>query len=149
METTWYVIADSSRVRIFERQPHTQHLIEIENFVNPAGHANSVDLLTDERGRFFGKGERNQGHTADPHVFPVDHENEKFSKTLTHYLDHGRRIRLYQKLCLIAPPKFLGLIRNNLKKDVQRMVEEELPKDISSYTVPQIERYLQQKIGHA
>lgn len=149
MQTTWIVIADSSRVRIFERQAPQYHLKEIENFVNPAGHANSNDLRTDDRGRFYGKGERYQGHTADPAVFPVEHENEMFSKTLTNYLEHARNNHLYNKLCLIAAPKFLGLIRSNMKKGVQELVEDELPKDISSYTVPQLESYIEQKIGHA
>jgi protein required for attachment to host cells len=47
---------------------------------------------------------------------------------------------------LIAAPKFLGLIRSNLDKEVQKMVKEELPKDISTYTVQQIEEYIKQKI---
>jgi protein required for attachment to host cells len=146
MQTTWIVVADSSRARIFEMQAGQQHLREIADLVNPAGRADDNELRTDERGRFYGKGERNQAHTADPAVFPVEHENELFSRTVTHYLEEGRNQHRYSQLYLIAAPKFLGLIRSNLDKEVQKMVKEELPKDISTYTVQQIEEYIKQKI---
>ena len=142
MQTTWILVADSSRARIFEKHQAERHLREIEDFVNPAGRADSNDLRSDERGRFYGKGERDQAHTADPHVFPVEHENEMFALAVARHLDQARNAHRYQRLRLIAAPKFLGLIRGNLNKEVQELVVEELPKDISSFNLPEIENYL-------
>jgi protein required for attachment to host cells len=145
MDTTWIVVADSSRARIFELQEGEQHLREIEDFLNISGRADADDLRTDERGRFYGKGERNQAHTADPAVFPVEHENELFSRTITQYLDNARNQQRYTRLCLIAAPKFLGLLRNNLHKEVHKLIEEDLPKNISTFTRRQIEEYVKEK----
>jgi protein required for attachment to host cells len=145
-QATWVVIADSSRARIFETNTRRPHLLEIEDFVNSGGRSADIDLRTDERGRFYGKGERNQAHTADPQVSPVEHENEIFSRTLTRYLGNALQEHRYKQLYVIAAPKFLGLLRRNLDKAVQESVVEELPNDISNFTTAQIEEFMKQKI---
>jgi protein required for attachment to host cells len=142
MDTTWILVADSSRARIFEKKEQDEHLQEIEDLVDTEGRATSSELRTGELGRFYGKDERGQANTADPTVFPVQHENEIFSRTLTQYLDKGRNEHRYKRLYLIAPPKFLGLIRSNLNEQVEKLVEKEFPKDISTFTIRQIEDYI-------
>ena len=47
MRTTWILIADSSRARIFEKKEHEKHLEEVEDFVDSAGRATSNELGTD------------------------------------------------------------------------------------------------------
>jgi protein required for attachment to host cells len=44
---------------------------------------------------------------------------------------------------LVAPPKFLGALRHELDKEVEKLVVEELPKDISGFSAREIERYLE------
>lgn len=145
MQTTWIVAADSSRARIFEVQGAQDHLREIEDFANPAGRANDRELETDARGRYYGKGERAQGHTAEPSVDAVEHETDLFSKQVSAYLDQARVEHRYDKLCLIAFPKFLGLMRRNLSKEAQQMVEDEVPKDISMLDARDIEAYFRNR----
>lgn len=142
MQTTWIVAADSSRARIFELHGLREPLREIEDFVNPVGHAQERELDRDARGRYFGKGEREQGHTAEPHVDKSEHEAELFSKRVGEYLDQARVEHRYDKLRLIAYPKFLGLLRQNLSEEARRMVEEEVSKDISMMKAREIEDYV-------
>jgi protein required for attachment to host cells len=142
MQTTWIVVADSTRVRIFEKAAPKMQLREIEDLVNPSGHAEDKELETDERGRFYGRGEREQGHTAEPAVSAVEHENEKFSRTITHYLDKAHNEHRYDSLCLIAAPKFLGHLRSNLGKSTKATVIEEMSKDISAFSIKEIETYV-------
>ena len=148
MDTTWIVVADSSRARIFERIERQRHLREVDDFVNPAGRADATDLHSDERGRFYGKGERYQGHTAEPAVGPVQHENEVFARDVAQHLTKALGEHRYQRLYLLAAPKFLGLLRGNLHKDVQKVVEEELAKDISGLSLHQVEAYLRDRAGN-
>jgi protein required for attachment to host cells len=148
MSTTWVIAADSSRVRIFEMSASDQHLQEIEDLANPQGRATNRDLRTDGYGRYYGKGERQQAHTAPPHVDAVQHETELFSKKLGEYLDKARTEHRYDKLCLIAPPKFLGLIRQNLSKEAQKLVEEEMVKDVSWFDAKDIEKYIHDDRQH-
>lgn len=142
MPTTWVIAADSSRARIFQVSASDQHLQEIEDLANPQGRAANRELRTDGYGRYYGKGERQQAHTAPPHVDAVDHEIELFSKEVSQYLDKARTEHRFDKLCLIAPPKFLGLMRQNLSKEAQKLVEEELVKDISWFDAREIEEYI-------
>ena len=145
MRTTWILIADSSRARIFEKKEHEKHLEEVEDFVDSEGRATSNELRTDGRGRFYGKGEREQGHTAEPAVSPVEHENDLFAHTLARYLDDARKTNRYDRLYLVAPPKFLGLIRANLEDEVKKMVHGELQKDISTLSVQEVEGYVKEE----
>ncbi|HAT31160.1 MAG TPA: host attachment protein [Janthinobacterium sp.] len=145
MDTTWIVIADSGRARVFERGDTRKHrLRETETFINPGGRSDDKALRSDDKGRFSGRG--NHVNTAEPAVDPVEHENEIFARDLAHYLDSARNAGRYGHLCLIAPPKFLGLIRGQLHKEVQKMISAELPKDISNLTVAQVEAYLRENI---
>ena len=66
MRTSWILIADSSRARIFEKKEHERHLEEVEDFVDNLGRATNHELRTDGRGRFYGKGERDQGRGVVP-----------------------------------------------------------------------------------
>ena len=47
----------------------------------------------------------------------------------------------FDRLVLVAPPKFLGALRKELHKEVEKLVAEELPKDLSWLNAREIERY--------
>jgi protein required for attachment to host cells len=138
MDTTWIVVADSCRARVFEQGD--KHLREIEDMVNPGEHASN--MRKDGDGKLHGRNERIQGHVIAPPSVPVEHEDDLFARSIGQYLDQARTARRYGRLRVIAAPKFLGLMRSNLHKEVQKMVEQELPKDISMFSLHQIEAYL-------
>jgi protein required for attachment to host cells len=145
MQTTWIVAADSSRARIFEMQGAQDHLHEIEDFVNSAGRENAREINTDARGRYYGGG-RAQGDTAEPRVDPVEHETDLFSKRVSEYLDQARVEHRYDRLRLIAFPKFLGLLRQNLSKEAQDLVEDEVSKNITMLDAREIEDYVKTRL---
>ncbi|WP_158590459.1 host attachment protein [Noviherbaspirillum cavernae] len=146
MKTTWIVAADKSRARIFEVQGVQQNFREIEDFINPAGDMEQKDLLSDERGHFNGNGRAQQGSDAQPKVDAVQHETELFSRQLSDYLDKARMEHRYDKLCLIAFPKFLGLMRQNLSKEAQKLVQDEMSKDISWFNARDVEDYIKTRL---
>ena len=145
MQTTWVIAADASRARVFQLLGRN-NIEEIETFVHPEGRQKDRELRTDAMGQYFPKGAQGSnakmGHSAVEPTDPTEHEAEVFSRTLGDYLDKARTQRKYDRLCLIAPPKFLGLIRQNLSKDAQRMVDKEVPKDISWFNPRDIENYI-------
>lgn len=63
-----------------------------------------------------------------------------FAKRLGDYLDKARTSHRYDRLHLIAPPKFLGQLRKELGKEVGKLVVEELPKDLSWLDARELER---------
>jgi protein required for attachment to host cells len=142
MDIYWVVVADASRARIFQCYENGRAFSEIEAFDHPEGRAKARELGADAQGRYFGKGERNEAHTAEPRTDPVDRENESFAKHLAAHLERGLTEKKYQRLNIVAAPKFLGLLRGSLDKQVERAVAETHPKDLSALDARTIHAHL-------
>lgn len=142
MNTTWIVAADEHRVRIFEVEGAMTNFHEIEDFVNPEGRMREQDLRRDAKGRYFGMGEREQGHTAEPNVSKMQHDQDMFAKEIGAYLEKARAEHRYDKLRVIAFSKFLGLLRKNMSKEAQQLVVDEVSKDISGLAEKDVEEYI-------
>jgi protein required for attachment to host cells len=136
MPTTWIVAADASRARILQVADQ-ERLLEIEDLVNPEGRLQDRELTTDANPRLHGPG----GMSAREEPSAVEHSVEMFSKRIGNYLEKARTDHRYDKLYLVAPPKFLGLIRKQLGKEVEKLVTEDLSKDLSWFNAREIERY--------
>lgn len=132
METTWILAADSYRARLFELPPRGE-LREIGDFVHPAGRERERDLLADAPGRYFTKGRRDQTSANEPHTPAEQVEEEKFARQLAEELERGRTANRYDRLCLVAPPRFLGRIKEALGKEVGKRVSLTVPKDLASF----------------
>lgn len=65
-----------------------------------------------------------------------------FSKDLGHYLDKARGESRYERVYLIAAPEFIGRFRRDLTTEVQKLVADDLDKDISWFNVRNIESYV-------
>lgn len=146
MQTTWIVAADEHRARIFEVEGVESNFHEIEDFINPEGRMREQDLTSDAKGRYFGKGERVMGHTAEPNVSKTQHEQDMFAKQISDYLDKARMEHRYDKLRVIAFSKFLGMLRKNMSKESQRLVVDEVSKDITGFDEKEIKEYIRDKL---
>jgi protein required for attachment to host cells len=131
--TTWIIVADASRARIFETPNSGREINEIMDLVNPAAREPTRDIQSDAHGRFHAKGgaSTNISHSIERNQDAVEHEVELFAKRLSAYVDKARSEVRYDQLCLVAPPKFLGLLRGNLAKESQKLLKREIPKDLS------------------
>ena len=118
MTTTWIIAADSSRARILQVTDRQGALAEVEDLLNPEGRVHDRELISDAHARF-------SGPAGD-------------------YLDKACTAHRYDRLHLIAPPKFLGQLRKELGKEVQKLVAVELPEDLSWLNTRQIEQSLAQ-----
>jgi protein required for attachment to host cells len=141
MSTKWVVVADASRARIFEARTLGRGLREIEDFANPVGRAHSGDLIADSGGRTYASMGARQGKTQ-PRSDPVEHEVELFAKRLADRIEQGRVERRFERVCFIAPPRFLGLLRDKCCREIGKVVEFELAKDLSQLDAAAIDAHL-------
>jgi protein required for attachment to host cells len=161
MHTTWVLAADSERARIFELSDSDNTLQEIQDMVNPEGRQQEREVVTDREGRFGqganagsspanpGPGARNnQANTSEPQQSIREHDIEMFTKQVVRYIDQARNEHRFDKLRVIAAPKMLGLIRQNLSKEAQKMVEEEIPKNITGLEDHQLAEFLRNNKPH-
>ena len=139
MATTWIIAADESRARVLQVLDREQRLSEIDDLVNPAGRAQDRELQTDAEPRFNGS----QGGPASDseRQGAVEHSARTFAKEVGRYLDKARNEHRYDQLIIVAPPKVLGMMRKELGKEVEKLVADELPKDLSWFNAREIERY--------
>ncbi len=137
--TTWIIAADSSRARILQVTDRKQHLDEIEDLLNPEGRVHDRELLADGHPRFSGHTGGGPGSDREE-TSASEHATELFAKRVGEYLDKARTAHKYDRLQLIAPPKFLGQLRKELGREVQKLVAEELPKDLSWLDARDIEQ---------
>jgi protein required for attachment to host cells len=143
MATTWILSGDSSRARILQVLGRDR-LGEVQEFVNPAGRMDERELTTDAHPRFRGSA----GPASDrEEPGAAWHETEKFAKELDRFLDRARQERRYDRLFMLAPPKFLGLLRSNLGKEVEKLVGDDMDKDLSWFDAREIERFLKKPTG--
>jgi protein required for attachment to host cells len=141
MSTKWVIVADASRARIFEARALGRGLREIEEIANPAGRAHSKDLLADAGGRTYPNAGARQG-SAQPRSDPVEHGVEVFAKRLADRIEQGRVERRFERLCFVAPPRFLGLLREKCCRETGKLVEFELAKDLSQLDTAAIDEHL-------
>ena len=141
MTTTWIVAADSARTRVLQVADREKRLVEIEDFVNPEGRMNEQELTTGAEPRFSGHG-GGAGPASDREAQGVrEHSVTMLAKRLDDYLEKARNQQRYDRLVVVAPPKFLGTLRKELGKEVSKLVSEEIPKDLSSLDARELERY--------
>jgi protein required for attachment to host cells len=137
MTTTWIIAADSSRARILQVTDRQRHLAEIDDLLNPAARADERELVSDAHARFHDT----SGPASDrEETSAAEHATDLFAKRLGDYLDKARTDHRYDRLHLVAPPRFLGLLRKALGKEVQKLVTEELPKDLSWLDARELEQ---------
>ena len=137
MATTWIVAADASRARILQVADR-ERLVEIEDLLNPEGRLQDRELTTDANPRLHGPG----GLSAREEPSAVEHAVEMFSKRIGAYLEKARTDHRYERLMLVAPPKVLGQLRKELGKEVEKLVVDELDKDLSLLSERDLQHYL-------
>lgn len=129
MTLTWILVAESSRAKLYSASNRKGPLMEVDAFVHPEGRLHAGDLVSDRAGSDGGS--IGQGrHVVDDNNTPKKQENINFAKTIAHYLDGARSKGAFRKLILVAPPAFLGLLRDNLSKQVRDLVTEQIDKNL-------------------
>jgi len=148
MATTWIVAADESRAKVLQVTDQQQHLTEVQDLENPSGRLQDREMQTDAEPRFSGRAGAGPASDAERQG-AVEHSAGVFAREVGRYLDQARLQHRYDQLVLVAPPKFLGALRKELHKEVEKLVTDELPKDLSWLNAGELERYFAKGSGRA
>jgi protein required for attachment to host cells len=131
--TSWVVVADGNRARIFETPGLKLDLHEIEGFTDPQARTRDPELRNGDSGR----------DAMPSATSPDDAARDRFAKMLGDYLDQGRLHQRFQRLRLAIEPRFLGLLRRHLSDETRKLVFEEIGADISKLDARGIQRHLE------
>lgn len=134
--TTYIVVADAARARIFTRDALT--LAEQESLVHAEGRLHEGDLITDRPGADVHESSSTSARSSGDEETASKHENELFAKQVVQRLYTARVGHHMEKLILVAPPKFLGLLREKMDAPTQKLIIHTLAKDHSKSSVDTI-----------
>lgn len=138
--STWILVADRARARIFEAAPDHK-LTEVECFANPDGRAMGRDIETDRPPR-VNESMGSTRHAIEPHTTLRDKSITRFARLLCNALERGHEQRCYQRLVLAAPPRFLGALRANLAESLQALITDEIRHDLTALPTHELREHL-------
>ena len=140
----WVLVADNSRARVFSARSSNSALEEVDGFVHAASRLHDRDLTSDLPGRAFDSlgGGR---HAMEQRVDPKDEQAIRFAEQLTAYLEDGRVHHRYDKLYVVAPPAFLGILRDHYGH-IAPLVSTEIDKHLTQCTPAELRQHLPERL---
>lgn len=143
--TIWILVADAASARVFEAATASATLHEVLQAGHPDSRDRGRDILSDRPGR--GHGPAGSGrHGMEPTTDPLEVEAERFAAELAALLRTHRIGGAYQRLYLVAPPHFLGLLRKALDDDTRGLVVADLNKDLARLKAHEIRTHLPERL---
>jgi protein required for attachment to host cells len=148
MAKTWILVAHDAGARLFENEGPGKGIEMVEEIDHPQGRERDRDFDSDRPGRAFRK------NSADPRraamsrsESPHERDVAAFARTLTQKLQHGRTSNRYDRLVLVAPPRFLGLLRSSLDGPTAQLVVGSLDKDLAAHKESELIEHLAEIIS--
>jgi len=141
MSSTWIVVADSARARLFELGRSRDELRELDDLINADARLPDRELTSDDSGRAFdsfGAGR----HAMEDKISLKDQAIINFAAYINEQLLTALNERKFNKLILIADPRFLGILRDKLDDHIQKIVSTEIPKDLTRHPISDIASHL-------
>jgi protein required for attachment to host cells len=129
MSTTWVLVADGAKARIFARSEGGSSIVEVEDRLNPEGAASGRELSRDGPPSVHDR-LGHARHSIEAHTSLRQKSAEVFARELNDVLERGRLDHRYSDLVLIAPAHFLGTLNAELNKHVRACVTAELSKNL-------------------
>ena len=142
--TTWILVADRAHARILDVGPDGG-LRELACFANPEGRAAARDLEADRPPRVH-ESVGGARHAIEPHTSTRDKTATRFARVLRDALGDGHEKQSFERLVLVAPPRFLGVLRGALDKPLLDCVVDEIGHDLTGLALQDLRKHLPDKI---
>jgi protein required for attachment to host cells len=149
----WILVCDASRARLFRDAPRGKKLVQIQELEHPESRERVRDLMADANGRkpvgpvparsVQGQGGAYGRPGAEPDSDPKDVEAQKFARELAHVLEKGLQQHEYERLIIVAPPRFLGTLRDVVSSQVEKHIESTIGKDLTNLDFQELANRLQ------
>jgi protein required for attachment to host cells len=142
-ETTWILIADGSRARLFEHQRSLRSFELVVEEDRPELRDRALMRDADRPGRVHdsvGQGR----HGMQPHTSTDQLNREHFARELVDRLAQAANEHRFGQLLLVAPPTMLGALRSQLGEGLRERVIAEIDKDLTKIPAHELPEHLQE-----
>jgi len=137
--TICVVVADASRARLFKAEKRNGPIEELRDFAHPASRLREGELVSDGEGKLNGPG--GNPAMADEPSHKQD-EAKHFASELCAELERAISAGECTRLYWIAPPKFLGMLREEASAALRDKLSGEIDKDLVRHSVEDIRAHL-------
>ena len=138
---TWIVIADATRARIAVNDGPGSGVTPVPGLAFEGRNLPGREIMSDRPGRTFDSSGRGR-HGKEPRTGPREVEALRFLHDLAERLDEGRKQERYDRLVIVAPPKALGQLRQQLSAGVRDRITGALDKDLTHVPDHQLAKHL-------
>lgn len=141
--STWIVVANRTGARIVERSTSPMELLLVREFENARGRRQDSELNSDAPGLAFASAGSGGGHPMASEESAHDHVARTFAQELGQSLERDRMEHRFNRLVLVAEPRFLGFLREALPLHTATLVEDTITKDLAMLDLPALAQHLQ------
>lgn len=134
MKKLWVLVANSSNAKIFSVNGIGKEIKKIHDVEHPDSRKKGREILTDRPGRAYdrvGEGRHAVGKN------PLTHEHQIFAHEIYELVKRGYDSGSFEEIAVIAPPNFLGELRQTMIGPVKNLITQEIDKDIVSTEEPE------------
>ena len=140
----WILVADAAQARLLRRERDDEPLIPVRTWTHDATHDRPGETGTGRPGH--GASDWHVGGMRfEPRVEAQRKEHVRFARELADRLEHAALDREYARLCIFAPPEFLGELRAALGHASRERLRATIDLDLSAYGLTELE----ERIGEA
>lgn len=145
MATTWILVANASKARIFTvNKPkflsRKEHLKAVHELIHPSSRKKDTEITSDKLGRY------KEGSFVEP-TDPKKYEAESFAREIVSILEAGRVANHYDELILVVPAQFRGMMNKHLHVPLEQTIIKIIEKDYTKDSDKDLEEHLIKQIA--
>ncbi|MCB0343851.1 MAG: host attachment protein [Bdellovibrionales bacterium] len=138
MTRTWYVLASRTEAKILLQEGISKELKLVDKFSNPEGRLQDHELGDSRPGAAtLGKDK-----TFAPKSSAHDNLALEFCRTIGESLEHGRTDGSFDDLVLVAEPRVLGMLRDQISVECSKLVRDDLRKNLAALSEHELQKHL-------
>ena len=139
--TTWIVVADGSRARIFSYRSDEPKLAIVREFDDPRARKPSRDLVSS------GPGHNQESANAAHHAIEPKHDphaqaERAFLRKVAESIEAAASSKAFDRLAIAAPPRALGVLRQVLAPAIRGKLVAEVAKDLTKTPIAELPAHL-------
>ena len=142
---TWILVADGARARLFEAASPDDALNELACFANPGGRSHGRNFTT-ARPPTVNESVGAARHAIEPHTTLREKTTDRFARTIKDELERGRNDHRYERLVIVAPPRFLGALHGTFTKPLRECVVAEVKRNLTALRTSDIRAHLPRRL---
>lgn len=134
---TWYVVMNSNRARILRDLPRAHEALPAE--ITMQGRRRKMaDVIQDRPTRSFASAGGGRRSAVEPGSDPIEEDARVFMHELQEFLTKEATAEAFDGLVVVAPSDALGLWRAHIPVALQDRIEQEIIRNLVSFSAPEL-----------